>query len=58
MNWNLKSKRFLVTLIVNSVWAATLAMNAELFRFMTPYAAAFNAAYCGFESWKPSGTGE
>jgi hypothetical protein len=58
MNWNIKSKRFLVTLIVNCVWAATLAMNMELFKFMTPYAVGFNAAYCGFESWKPSGIGE
>jgi len=58
MEWNMRSKRFLLTLLVNVVWIATLAMDADLFRFMTPYAVTFDTAYCGFESWRRTGNGE
>ena len=55
MNWNIKSKRFLVVLFASGIYVATLAVNPDLFRFVTPYVFAFWAAYMGFESWRPSG---
>ena len=55
MNWNLKSKRFFIMLIVNAVWIVCLITKDSLFMQLTPYVIGLNAGYMGFESWKPTG---
>ena len=55
MNWNIKSKRFIVVAVINGVWIATLAINHELFRFLTPWVIGFNGGYVIGETWRPSG---
>ena len=54
-NWNMKSKRFFVMLVVLAVWIATLATKDTLFTGLTPYVIGLIAGYMGFESWKPTG---
>lgn len=55
MKWNLKSKRFLIILVVNAVWIATLLTKDAMFMALTPYVIGLDAGYMGFESWKPTG---
>jgi len=54
MNWNMKSKRFLLALMVFGVWVATLVIDPEMFKWLTPFALGAVAAWMGFDSWKPS----
>jgi len=55
MNWNIKSKRFFVMLVVLATWLVTLITKDELFMALTPYVFGLIAGYMGFESWRPSG---
>lgn len=54
MNWNMKSKRFLLALMVFGVWVATLVVDKELFQWLTPFALGSVAAWMGFDSWRPA----
>lgn len=56
--WNMRSKRLLVVCFIAAVYVATLCISWDLFRFLTPYAFGFLAAYVGFESWRPTGLAE
>jgi hypothetical protein len=51
--WNMKSKRFLLALMVFGVWVATLLTRADLFQWLTPYALGTIGVWMGFDSWKP-----
>lgn len=55
MNWNIKSKRFFIILVINAVWIATLLTKDALFMQLTPWVIGIDAGYMGFESWKPTG---
>ena len=55
MKWNIKSKRFMLILMIIAVWIATLLTKDALFTGLTPYVFGLIASYMGFESWKPSG---
>ena len=53
--WNLQSKRFLLVAVMTAGYLALLVFVPEVAAPLTPYAYGLIAAYCGFESWKPTG---
>jgi hypothetical protein len=53
--WNLQSKRFLLVAVMTAGYLALLVFAPEVGAPLTPYAYGLIAAYCGFESWKPTG---
>jgi len=55
MKWNIASKRFLVVGVMTLAYLALLVFAPEVAAPLTPYAYGLVAAYCGFESWKPTG---
>ena len=53
--WNLQSKRFLLVAVMTAAFISLLIFAPEVGAPLTPYAYGLIAAYCGFESWKPTG---
>ena len=53
-NWNIRSKRFLIVGVMTLAWIALLVCKEEIAVQLAPWAYGLIAAYCGFDSWKPS----
>ena len=60
MKWNLRSKRFLVVLLVMVIWCGVgfVAKNWEVFKYMVIPSMSFFGGYVLGETWRPSGSGE
>jgi len=55
MKWTQKRTRLLLVLLLNAVWIATLSIDKELFKFLTPWIVGLiNAGYLGVETLRPS----
>lgn len=52
--WNIRSKRFLIVGVMTLAWIALLVCKEAIAVQLAPYAYGLIAAYCGFDSWKPS----
>lgn len=51
---NFKSKRFIFTAFMTAVYVALLVWKPDTATALTPFAYGLIAAYCGWESWRPS----
>ena len=51
---NFTSKRFIFTAFMTTLYVVLLFVKPDTAETLTPFAYALIAAYCGFESWKPS----
>lgn len=54
MAWNIRSKRFAIVGVMTLAWMALLITKEEIAVALAPYAYALVAAYCGFDTWRPS----
>ena len=53
-NWNMRSKRFLIVGVMTLAWISLLIAKEDTAVKLAPYTFALIAAYCGFDSWKPT----
>jgi len=53
--WNLQSKRFLLVAALTAAYIVLLFVAPEVAAPIAPYTYGMVVAYCGVESWKPTG---